>query len=65
MLVKFINCEVIVHQEYVPTGQMINQYYYLPEGPEVSRPSMESGLVDSPWQFAGTHCFVSAAVFCH
>jgi hypothetical protein len=48
MLVKFINCEVIVHQEFVPTGQMINQYYYLPEGPEVSRQLVESGLVDSP-----------------
>jgi hypothetical protein len=48
MLLKFINCEVILHQEFVPTDQMINQYYYLPEGPDMSTPSVESGLVDSP-----------------
>ena len=64
-MLKFINCDVLVHQEFVPTDLMINLYYYLPEGPEVSRPLVESGLVDSQWQFAGTHCFVNEAVSCH
>jgi hypothetical protein len=36
MLVKFSNSKGIVHQEFVPTCQTINQCYYSPDGPEVS-----------------------------
>jgi histone-lysine N-methyltransferase SETMAR len=29
MLVIFFDCEGTVHQEFVPPGQTVNQYYYL------------------------------------